>query len=763
MKYGFVKNRSLLFKLVISYILVLIIPLLIGSFVYKEAVKTVREDAIRNNDSLLEQTKQMMDVRLDEVDAISKQLSMDDRLITLMNIKQIDSGSKDYYKIYDYVTKTSKFSLTNNFIQDYFVYFKDNQWLVSSDRAYPNMEAFYVKNFTLGDMAISEFNHLLWSNKLKSPFIAGGTYYQNNKGQSVIAFVRPVMLHYFGQPQGVILILLKESAISSMLGQIDISGEGYVYVMDENNQLISQVGGAGLTPGEVAERPAGSIYFQSSHGEKFIVSETVSALNNWTYVSAIPADFVLSKVSYIRSVTLGVMFVTLILGAIVAIVLAYRNAKPLRDIMGTISDFFEGETLKEGNEYGYLSRRIRDLIHSNKQMQKDMDEQLPLLRMSFYRRLLHGEVTGQKEVDTQLRHIRQEIRGEAFAAVIIRIEDFATTVNEHMLKESEVIKMMVRSKLAEGPFAIDLIYDLDVNSLVIVMAMNGEATPSRIQFEVSRLDEHLSQSLDAPLFYAVGGHCDGLHNINRSFGEASRALEYAAYRRSKRILYYHEIPKDIQHLYYPVDIELKLIACLKSGDANEAAQLLEKLFDENIVLRELTPTQIDQWFYLLLGTLARSGSLPDHPNDAYSQGLLQNIQESTRVHEKFELIKEAFLHGAQSANEQRKLAKHQLAEEVERYIASRFSNDDLTLHQIASHFELTEAHLYTLIKEHTGKTFSELLEQHRIRHACYLLTSEQKSVKEIAFGVGYASDHSFRRAFKRVMGILPTEYVKALK
>lgn len=40
-----------------------------------EAVKLVKEDALKNNEKILTQTKDILDIRLNEVEAISKQLS----------------------------------------------------------------------------------------------------------------------------------------------------------------------------------------------------------------------------------------------------------------------------------------------------------------------------------------------------------------------------------------------------------------------------------------------------------------------------------------------------------------------------------------------------------------------------------------------------------------------------------------------------------------------------------------------------------------
>ena len=67
--------------------------------------------------------------------------------------------------------------------------------------------------------------------------------------------------------------------------------------------------------------------------------------------------------------------------------------------------------------------------------------------------------------------------------------------------------------------------------------------------------------------------------------------------------------------------------------------------------------------------------------------------------------------------------------------------------------------MYKDFKEYFGVTFSEYLEQLRIRNACACL-KEGMAVKDVAVRVGYSSDYSFRRAFKRVTGLPPSDFQK---
>lgn len=57
-----------------------------------------------------------------------------------------------------------------------------------------------------------------------------------------------------------------------------------------------------------------------------------------------------------------------------------------------------------------------------------------------------------------------------------------------------------------------------------------------------------------------------------------------------------------------------------------------------------------------------------------------------------------------------------------------------------------------------GTTLGALIEDHRFRLARELLDQPQNTVENIALVLGFADDRSFRRAFRRVTGISPTEF-----
>jgi len=78
-------------------------------------------------------------------------------------------------------------------------------------------------------------------------------------------------------------------------------------------------------------------------------------------------------------------------------------------------------------------------------------------------------------------------------------------------------------------------------------------------------------------------------------------------------------------------------------------------------------------------------------------------------------------------------------------------------------FNLNENYVSRLIKVSYGENLSVIMERLRIEKACSLLINTNDKSEDIAELVGYSSESSFRRAFKKIMGMTPVEYRKSVR
>ena len=85
---------------------------------------------------------------------------------------------------------------------------------------------------------------------------------------------------------------------------------------------------------------------------------------------------------------------------------------------------------------------------------------------------------------------------------------------------------------------------------------------------------------------------------------------------------------------------------------------------------------------------------------------------------------------------------------------------DLSLQAQADLFSVTPSYLSHLFKKETGMTLSNYVNQQRINHAKYLLTTTDLQIQQIAHDCGFIDICYFSKIFKKYTGVPPSEYRK---
>lgn len=99
---------------------------------------------------------------------------------------------------------------------------------------------------------------------------------------------------------------------------------------------------------------------------------------------------------------------------------------------------------------------------------------------------------------------------------------------------------------------------------------------------------------------------------------------------------------------------------------------------------------------------------------------------------------------------------YQTVQQATSYIASNFDRK-ISLEEVAQHVYLNPTYLSTIIKQETGRTFTDFVTCVRVGKAKDLLNSKL-AVKEVARKVGYKDSNYFCRVFKKVTGVTPTDF-----
>lgn len=95
-----------------------------------------------------------------------------------------------------------------------------------------------------------------------------------------------------------------------------------------------------------------------------------------------------------------------------------------------------------------------------------------------------------------------------------------------------------------------------------------------------------------------------------------------------------------------------------------------------------------------------------------------------------------------------------------RYLTEHY--DTITLKELSGFFNYSERQMARILKEYTGKSFTQLIQNIKLTKACELLKNPELSIQNIVDTIGYSNANHFYRLFKEQYQITPAEYRKEM-
>ncbi len=251
------------------------------------------------------------------------------------------------------------------------------------------------------------------------------------------------------------------------------------------------------------------------------------------------------------------------------------------------------------------------------------------------------------------------------------------------------------------------------------------------------------------LFYDMSGWQPTLSEENRI-----RARQQAQFQQAIE----HQKAQGAEALY-TFEKERVLLANIRSGSRNDARRILNEMLatiylssPQLVVLRARTVE--------LMSYLTRA-AIEDNPlleplmarNHTWTERLIaatdfESLSELLMT-SLDEFIDGVYLHGVNRSNKKVSRALDYL---------SRHHAEPVKLKDVADHVGLSTFRLSHLVKDYTGSTVLQHLQQIRIQQARHLLERTELSCTEVAYEVGYGDQSYFIKHFRRLTGTTPARY-----
>jgi two-component system sensor histidine kinase YesM len=187
------------------------------------------------------------------------------------------------------------------------------------------------------------------------------SYTSDENPQQVITLYRRLVSN-----RGVIVLNIRQSYFYNMIRQLTgFNGRSLVVISPEGELLFSSMHGFNPADSGLSfdKYPVGEPVTVRINGENQLMTMLKSDKFNWTYVSFIPSSMLYATPKNILMLTLAILFITVVIGFILAYSLTRKNYRQLMNIIDVFQAAEEGKPLPPmseyiGDEYSYILQNV---------------------------------------------------------------------------------------------------------------------------------------------------------------------------------------------------------------------------------------------------------------------------------------------------------------------------------------------------------------------------------------------------------------------
>lgn len=743
--------------------MILIIPLVASLVIYQVSVHKLKDYASENSKNLLNQTKDIIDQKNDEIENFVYQMSLNPEINQLM-YRTSNADINIAYDIYKVQNSINPYWNTNKLFTNFYIYYNQIDTIVSPESSYVRTKDFY-DNHTYEGLSYQDWKKNINQTYLSRYYLPSADVKMGKKTESIITYVQSLPFNS-KTPKANIVVMIDEKEITSLLNRVSSQYDGSTFILDDKGNLIA---GDNIDKNMISLDKSTGKFSIKDQEQKYMYIETKSNNNKWTYVALISKEKLSEDVSFIQTISSVLAFLTILIGLFTAFLFSYKNSIPLNRLLGVMKI---SEIGKAANPYDFIHSNVEDIILNNDRLKDKIQNQLPILQDSVIRKLVAGEFTSSKEAQLLLKQANLPLKGSFGFVGIVQIIHMLNELDKEMLDEMNVAQLFIQNELTDHFKGEALHCNINKDQVLFLLSYDKKLSTQ----ETKKLEESLhlfikqvEKKFSLNVNIGLGSQFEQLTDIHQSFEEAKSSLPFIQSIQGKGSLYKHEHSylEDTIDYYYPIEVELRLINAVKNGEVNEVNELIDKILLENVERRVLTNKKGTQLLATLNGTMIRILSKNTQLNSVKADEIRERLEEllSKKIsfHKTIEQIKEMMMEIAQSIYENKTAGRQQVIHRMKEWIKHHFSDPDLTLYQISEAVGLPEKMVPSVFKEHVGVNISDYIEDVRINFAKSKLVQSDQAIEDIAVLSGYNSAHSFRRAFKRNTGSSPSEYRKMLK
>ncbi len=765
-------NRSVIVTWLISYITVLMVPILISIVLYFITYQQVKTETNRSNALLLEQMEMSIDSKLKGLEQLSLEIALNRNISSFSSVDPPLSDAH-YYDLFQISESLRTYKNANDYIEQIYVMYTSSDTVIST-YDHMNRQGLFQKLRQQDDTSFEQWNSLF-----ERKYVNGYTpmtFWDGGTSTPVVVFARSLVFNTPGQPPAIVLFVMKDS---KLIESAPRHPDARMFILDTESRYIAARTDPGLLPqhltyGELRDQQG--IVYKDVQEQQAAVSYITSRITGWKYVSVLPASLFNEKMQYMRKliwISIGMCF---LVGGVICFLFLRKNYMPIQVMLQSLSHKFGLRFDGGSSEYSFLQGAIQHYFTEKEDMRARLDQHRNTIRAHLIRRLLKGSIEKEALLHESLAAHHIEFSSDRFVVILMSVDGFGKFEqygqNGLSDQKEQMLHFILTNVLVDAAADDAAIYTTEMNDvLACIVNFHKSDSEERERLTLHRISaqvrEFMQEQMQVELTIAVGEVYSDIYGIAQSYHEALDALEYRIVLGSGQFIRYRDTQLNQappHHYYFPLSVEQQLIYVVKSGNYAKAEALIEDIFQKNFTGHPVSVPLAKCLMYNMASTMLNTVDEVSVTGKRSLEAHLLDVEpllSCEHVPQMKEQLKDKLSQVCSWIQAEKRDHHRYLIEDVQRYIENHLHDPNLNISMIGDVFRMTPSYISRLYKDHTGEALLDTINRSRLAEAKNLLKHNKLTVNEVAGRVGYADVSTFVRTFKKFEGMTPGAFQKA--
>jgi two-component system, response regulator YesN len=742
--------HKIFLRYALNNILILVLPLVLAGIFYAVSIRAVERGVHTTTVSQLNRSMEDIERLLKDMEQMSLELTNDYDINYYLGSNGPFAGT-EYYHLKGISRKIAPWVFGNPILNHAFIYMEKNGVFVF-ENGFGVYEDVYQSLFSVEGFTAARWRDEILRSPAGERFITDQAITLGGENSTGHIYRRPI--GYGGHFLGAIIGVIDRSDLSRMLADVPNKYGGWVFIQDTAGTVLSSTNPDYEQVNQVRTLLPDTESFRYED-ENYRIYRIVSGFNGWQYTAILNESRVISGVKQVRNIAFLLLGISFAIGLTIAYLFAYVSSRPIGRLFNLVLDNEDLSDQDAVSAYEQVERAIVLLSDSRKRLEREVRSSEKIVRTYFFQNLLRGHYRTRVEYERDRDLFGIEFASRQYYVVICRLAALNAAIEGGSVSRFRNTFLNSAEQLIDDH---DFVVPMSFDDLAVIKSCRDERS---VREDAVVFLDTLRNGISAPLrgvfTFGVGVPTDDPYLLIISCEQALSAASSISLSGHSVLEFYGDLPRTHSSYYYPMDVEENIIRAVRSGNQDLLDTLIGTVLRENFQSRNLSGELLHYLFVELHGTVLRL--LNDLTTDGDGMRVRLSVwSEKPPGPEKLNEMRSLLREVGDIYDTGKKSHNSALLQAIQQYVQDNYASPSLSLTKIADMFGKSENYVSNFFKEQTGNGLLMAIQRIRFDRAVELLADSDQSIDNVARQCGYNHTDSFRRAFKRMHGLSPSEY-----